>query len=90
MGTARGNCGFLDVSTILSKDSSAGAEQKDDLCRSSDRRNKESKKEVLVATFLLVRARKNVARLARARNLNAGSFLSVIPSNDTVKVVEWP
>jgi hypothetical protein len=33
---------------------SAGAEQKDDLCRSSDRCNKQSKKEVLVATFLLL------------------------------------
>jgi hypothetical protein len=30
------------------------AEQKDDLCRSSDRWNKESKKEVLVATFLFL------------------------------------
>ena len=31
-----------------------GAEQKDDLCRSSDRPNKESKKEVLVTTFLFL------------------------------------
>jgi hypothetical protein len=33
---------------------SAGAEQKDDLCRSSDRWNKESKKELPVATFFFL------------------------------------
>jgi hypothetical protein len=36
---------------------SAGAEQKDDLCRSSDRWSKESKKEMLVATFLFLTSR---------------------------------
>ena len=44
------------------------AEQKDDLCRSSDRWNKESKKEVLVATFFVSpwHTGNSIAKIVRA------------------------